>query len=259
MANTFLENIINEKDANRIVSPFQCLQLQEKIQQYALTSSNIIFGNRLETEIKNIMEQHGAIYLDRHIAAYDFDQLFTIEKYVILIEQKIRDDHDSTKKVGQIQNYLAKKQLIAQKYPDYTLISMMWFIDPSFTKNHNYYFQQIKEELIYGPEIFNRLQSLTNIDFSNAWKEFLNKMNAAKHDIQLNSHIDMVANSPINVNNVSLSKLYDYMSIGIPEEIIRVFFANQDCSKEILEACDKARRIPKVQALKELVNRGYFK
>jgi hypothetical protein len=259
MANTFLEEIINDKDANRMVSPFQCLKLQDKIRQYALTSSNIIFGNCLEKDMKSTLEQYGATYVERHIENYDFDQLCIIGKYIILIEQKVKDDHDSTKKVGQIQNYLIKKELIKQKYPDHTLISSMWFIDPSFTKNYNYYSQQIREELVYGEDIFKRLQSLTNIDFSMAWETFLEKMYFTKQNIQSNSSINIIANNPIEINNVSLSKLYDYMSIGSPKEIIEIFFANQDYSDKILEACNKSRQTSKIRALKELVNNGYFK
>lgn len=259
MANTFLEEIINDKEANRMVSPFQCLKLQDKIQQYALTSSNIIFGNYLEKDMKSILEQYGATYVEKHIENYAFDQLCIIGNYIILIEQKVKDDHDSTKKIGQIQNYLIKKELVKQKYPNHILISSMWFIDSSFTKNQNYYVQQVKEELVYGKDIFKRLQSLTNIDFSMAWEAFLEKVYLTKQNIQFNSSINIIANNPIDINNVSLSKLYDYMSIGSPKEIIEIFFANQDYSDKILEACNKSRQIFKVRALKELVNNGYFK
>ena len=45
-----------------------------------------------------------------------FDQLFCDKNTIFLIEQKIRDDHDSTKKRGQYANFINKIRAIKNTY-----------------------------------------------------------------------------------------------------------------------------------------------
>lgn len=42
-----------------------------------------------------------------------------------LIEQKIRDDHDSTKKRGQYANLIKKIKTLKQNFPSYNIIACM--------------------------------------------------------------------------------------------------------------------------------------
>lgn len=151
MANEMLEKIILEKDVNRIVSPFQCLSLREKIKQNLLTSSNIVFGNKLENLMKDLLISRGAVYsLPRRLEGYDYDQLCFYQDKIILIEQKIRDDHDSSKKRGQLDNYLDKRTLIMDLYPNHKLISFMWFIDPSFKKIKSFIKKTLRKSFVMG-------------------------------------------------------------------------------------------------------------
>lgn len=67
------------------------------------------------------------------------DQLFENDNEIILVEQKIRDNHDSTKKSGQANNFEQKIDILHKIYPDKLIKSYEWFIDDQFTKNKNFY------------------------------------------------------------------------------------------------------------------------
>jgi hypothetical protein len=72
---------------------------------------------------------------------YNIDQLFKNPKngIIYLIEQKVRDDHDSTKKRGQFNNFEVKYYEVSRQYSSNKIIPIMWFIDPSLVKNRRYY------------------------------------------------------------------------------------------------------------------------
>lgn len=90
---------VKDLDLDRLITPFQIIPFEEKILQNYLTSINIRFGNALEAVVKQYLIERGAQYIDRHfISGKDCDQLFTYNGKTVLIEQKVRDDHDSTKK-----------------------------------------------------------------------------------------------------------------------------------------------------------------
>ncbi|NLF41802.1 MAG: restriction endonuclease, partial [Bacteroidales bacterium] len=102
------------------------------------------------------------------------DQIFIKNNVVYLVEQKIRDDHDSTKKRGQYSNFDKKVRLLESKYGNMRIIAIMWFIDDGLKKNINYYLNEMKNSkykdteihLYYGSEFFS---SLENGD--KAWQE----------------------------------------------------------------------------------------
>ena len=92
------------------------------------------------------------------------------------IEQKVRDDHDSTKKQGQISNFKKKLELLLEKYQKKNLSGIFYFVDPSFHKNQNFYRDQINKlkstihkdlYLFYGKELFDYL------GHSDTWAEIL--------------------------------------------------------------------------------------
>jgi len=99
----------------------------------------------------------------------DLDQFFKKDNNFYLIEQKLRDDHDSSKKVGQIQNFENKIETLRDKVisDESVLIGIMYFIDPDFLKNKRYYLEEISKlskfygvelHLFYGKELFEYFQ-----------------------------------------------------------------------------------------------------
>lgn len=147
----FWQTSLQNVDYNRFSTPFQVYSYKEKLKQYYFTSINVRLGNALEEIVKEFLISNGAVFINRKQSGYDCDQLFTYQDKTVLIEQKIRDDHDSSKKKGQVENFLQKKKILS-KYPN--LMCCSWFIDDSFYKNYTYYLNNLpNDELFYGAEI----------------------------------------------------------------------------------------------------------
>ena len=97
-----------------------------------------------------------------------FDQLFEYDNKIFMIEQKMRDDHDSTKKRGQFENFVKKIDYLKEKYPNKTINAGMWFVDNSLRKNKKYYNKKIEEThknnvqmfLFYGSEFTDYLDKV---------------------------------------------------------------------------------------------------
>jgi hypothetical protein len=109
-------------------------------------------GDAFEEIIGLVIQGQGYSLLDKDVQGEDnellrLDQHFTDGRKYYFIEQKIRDDHDSTKKRGQMQNFEKK---IRALYRDHggNLVGIVYFIDPDFSKNKNYY--QEKMQVLRG-------------------------------------------------------------------------------------------------------------
>jgi Holliday junction resolvase-like predicted endonuclease len=155
----------------RFIGLFRPTKPGAKILQHLLQSHEIRMGDALEEIIEEILKSLGFKILSKNMVnesgeTLSLDQYFTDEKIYYFIEQKVRDDHDSTKKRGQISNFEAKLEILHKKHA-LELIGIMYFIDPELSKNKNYYLQELKklEEfygiklfLFYGNELFDYLQ-----------------------------------------------------------------------------------------------------
>jgi len=105
---------------------------------------------------------------------------------IYFVEQKIRDDHDSTKKRGQIENFEKKLSEMIKKYEEKNLVGVFYFIDPEIKKNKNYYDEELKKmgndygvtlKLDYGEEFFEFL------GHSEIWEEILKYLEKWKKEI----------------------------------------------------------------------------
>ena len=97
----------------RFIGLFRPSKPGTKILQHLLQSHEIRFGDALEELIEEILKDLGYSILPKSITTANgeqlsLDQFFTDGKNYYFIEQKIRDDHNSTKKRGQIANFEAK-------------------------------------------------------------------------------------------------------------------------------------------------------
>jgi hypothetical protein len=79
----------------------------------------------------------------------------------------VRDDHDSSKKTGQVDNFEKKLRKLKSEYGS-NLIGIMYFIDPSLSKNRNYYRGRLQEisvqlgietRICYNGELFTMLNN----------------------------------------------------------------------------------------------------
>lgn len=161
-----LNTVIN--NPQRYVGIFRLSNPKTKLIQNVTQSREIKFGDFMESIVTEYIERLGFKNLDKRIGvddngdALNVDQLFIKDKTVFLVEQKMRDDHDSTKKRGQYLNFQKKCLLIIKRFPGYKLKAAMWFIDDSMKKNFRFYTQEMRNDntddielnLFYGAEFF---------------------------------------------------------------------------------------------------------
>jgi hypothetical protein len=168
---TLLLNIL--ENPNRFVGVFRSTGPRLKILQNLLQSRETRYGDALEEVIKYLLRDIGFVYLDPVLPAQtDQDKEMNCDHYFksqdgniyYLIEQKVRDDHDSTKKRGQLDNFKRKLSYLKQRHPN-NLVGIMYFIDPTLQKNQGFY----KPELT---KIASELNVETHLFYNGAFFEY---------------------------------------------------------------------------------------
>ncbi len=194
----------------RYVGLFRPTKPRAKIIQNLLQSHEIRFGDAFETVITEYLRQSGFSILNSRFTSDDgnvleLDQVFSIDDRTFFVEQKIRDDHDSTKKRGQIDNFERKVAVIIREHNGSNIEGFFYFIDDSFRKNQNYYTQQIEElsadygitlYLSYGHELFSQ------IGISAVWDQILNHLTSWKRNIPDLPEINFDKNPEDSVNEI---------------------------------------------------------
>lgn len=173
-----LITVIN--NPSRYTGFFRLSNAKTKLIQNVTQSREIKFGDFMEEIVTDYIEQMGYTNLNKNIGTDDegndlsADQVFKLGDKVYLIEQKIRDDHDSTKKRGQYENFRKKYLLLKRQYPRCTIDASMWFIDDSLKKNKKYYKGRAAAEtttgidihILYGIELFEEVFNRVDV-----WEE----------------------------------------------------------------------------------------
>ena len=179
------------KYPTRYIGLFRPTKPKAKILQNLLQSHEIRFGDAFEIAIEEYLKLKGCEILQKkfHLENGDslnIDQCFKKGDKVYFIEQKVRDDHDSTKKRGQIQNFEKKLDLMLTKYSENELIGIFYFIDPDLVKNKNFYAAElhkmttdynIETQIFYGKPLFDYL------GYSDIWEEILAYLKEWKKEI----------------------------------------------------------------------------
>jgi hypothetical protein len=219
----------------RYIGLFRPTKPKAKILQNLLQSNEIRFGDALEILFKKYFELIGFVNLPKKIRIekeyLNLDQLFKDKKYVYFIEQKVRDDHDSTKKRGQFGNFEKKITALIHEYKETKLQCFMYFIDPSLTKNKKYYSSEIEKlqsdyniyvKLCYGkelwdeinhPEIWNEL-----LKYLDQWKKEIPDMPSINFDEDAQSTFDEIKNIEVSV----FRKMFNNKTIC--NEILQILF-----------------------------------
>ncbi len=147
------------KKPNRYTGIFRLSNAKTKLIQNVTQSREIKFGDFMEEIVTDYIAAMGYRNLNKSIGtdedgnALSADQVFMKDDTVYLVEQKIRDDHDSTKKRGQFQNFRKKYLLLKSLYAGYNINATMWFIDGSLKKNKKYYISEAMSDSERGVEI----------------------------------------------------------------------------------------------------------
>ncbi|WP_187854197.1 HpyAIV family type II restriction enzyme [Helicobacter pylori] len=167
-----LENIAENPE--RYLGIFRPTKPKTKLLQNLLTSHEIKFGDAFECLIEQYLKEHSFLPLSKKIPYYnkdkekreslELDQFAKKDNTYYFMEQKMRDDHDSAKKRGQIDNFERKLEALIHYYGEN--IQGYYFIDESLNKNQNYYKEELQKlsadygvplSLRYGKELFESL------------------------------------------------------------------------------------------------------
>ena len=184
-----LETVVS--NPHRYTGIFRLSNAKMKLVQNVTQSREIKFGDFMEDIVTEYIGAMGYSNIDKSIGndeegnALSADQVFVTTNTVYLIEQKIRDDHDSTKKRGQYQNFRKKFMLLKRQHPGKAVDATMWFIDDSLVKNKNYYMEEAACETVagvtihifYGEELFLELFHRPDI-----WKEIVGYLQRNKKE-----------------------------------------------------------------------------
>lgn len=150
------------ENPERFVGIYRVTSPIPKIKQFLSQSREIKFGNGMEEVVQKILSEMGFINEDNKRITSEDGELLDIDQYFkdkngnyYFVEQKIRDDHDSTKKQGQIENFKKKYRTLMESHEK--IIGIMYFIDPCLTKNKKFYdgeiekfYQEPKNKYSYG-------------------------------------------------------------------------------------------------------------
>jgi len=175
----------------RYVGLFRPSKPKAKIIQNLLQSHEIRFGDAFESLVEKYLAESGYTiqekkFFDSAGARLSVDQVFSKGGSMFFAEQKIRDDHDSTKKRGQIENFEKKIDAIMAKHKDSEIKGFFYFVDESFSKNHRFYKAEIAGlsrdygialQLVYGSALFDKL------GHGRVWPEMLGHLKMWKQRI----------------------------------------------------------------------------
>lgn len=175
---------------SRYIGIFRPTKPKAKILQNLLQSHEIRFGDAFEKLIGEYLALAGFSNLPKKIKINEdnlsLDQFFKKGKKYYFVEQKVRDDHDSSKKRGQINNFAKKLSVLVATYGEENVSGYFYFIDPELAKNNKYYQTELKKmgtdygvnlALCYGEELFK------DLGMGKEWLEILEFLKKWKHDI----------------------------------------------------------------------------
>lgn len=240
-----IENIA--KSPSRYIGLFRPTKPKAKILQNLLQSHEIRFGDAFEILIEEYLKKFGFTILEKKFSTDDndelnIDQCFKKDGKIYFVEQKVRDDHDSTKKRGQIQNFEKKLNEMINKHGEKNLIGIFYFIDPELKKNKNYYDIELKRMekaygvklcLHYGEELF------AFIGHSEIWREILKYLKEWKKEIPElpETNFDLNAESSFeeikNLNPALFRSIFENDEIF--NDIVLTIFPQKKTLKLLLE------------------------
>lgn len=235
------------KYPSRYIGLFRPTKPKAKILQNLLQSHEIRFGDAFEAAIEQYLQLKGCEILQKRYTiengeVLNIDQCFRKNNKVYFIEQKVRDDHDSTKKRGQIENFEKKLNLLLSMHPEKQLIGIFYFIDPELVKNRNFYTTEltkmakdygVETQIFYGKPLFDYL------GYSEIWAETLNYLEKWRKEIPDLPEINFDLNAQHTFEEIKDLKPLIYRKIlennQIFEEIILTLFPEKTTLKLLLQ------------------------
>ena len=137
-------------------------------------TANIRYGDFLE-EIVNEFLSENNVKIIKGEKEKHYDLFFEHQNKIYVGEIKIRDNHDSSKKRGQIGNLIEKAVSQKKKNPDKNVIALVYFIVPYEKKNHNFYKKKLKQAVeakqFDGAKVFYGEEFYDELGLTNEWKK----------------------------------------------------------------------------------------
>lgn len=215
-----LERLLSSSyNLKRIISPYQALPLREKIVQTILTRINISFGNYAEEIAKKTIAAFGGEILEGKSSDKVADCLFMYKGKTYPIEQKVRDDHDTSKRVGQATDFIEKKKIFR---PD---ASACWFIDNNFRKNKKYYSTLFADEMYYGDEINKFMYEIFGDIGNDFFSYYRRRIEEMRREL---SSFNLTFMQPVRLEKISPAHLATLIEYCPKEDISNFFFAGND-------------------------------
>tara|TARA_B100000401_G_scaffold249450_1_gene169381 strand:- start:234 stop:1094 length:861 start_codon:yes stop_codon:yes gene_type:complete len=221
------------KNPDRFVGIFRSSKPLHKLSQNLSQSREIKFGDAFEEVIELYLSNNGFSIKEKNLThngnSLRVDQYFERDNHVYFAEQKVRDDHDSTKKTGQMDNFLEKERVITHENPGKSCKGFFYFIDPSLKKNRNYYYNRLKEESIIASELSYGSEFFDSIEMTNEWNEIITHLTIWRDNLpdMLNLNFDTFEGAFDEVKELQPSiwkKLFTHTKII--EEIFPIIFPN---------------------------------
>jgi len=217
---------------NRYIGLFRPTKPKAKIFQNLLQSHEIHFGDAFEIIIEKYFEQEKyeilpKCYFSREGKDLNVDQCIRKNSKTFFIEQKVRDDHDSSKKKGQMANFENQIEVLIDIYGDKNLMGFLYFIDPELVKNRNFYQNEIKKlskdygielYLCYGIELF------ATINEPQIWTNIIENLTIWKSEIPELPEINFDKDSMHSFNEIK----------DLSPSIFRKLFSNDEVFDEII-------------------------
>jgi len=185
------------------------------------------------------------------------DQVFSHEDTIVFIEQKIRDDHDTSKWKGQWDNFELKLRVLTEIYSKKDVIGVMWMIDDNFHRNEENYRVMIKNLedhlrknalLCYGEkidDIFNSLDGKNQLYF----KQFF--------DFLVQWHNENIKVPEMNFDKFPYDSIHAFEQLNerqalnffgnpaITDQVFPIIFPNRQTLKTYLMFLKKNKKLTK--------------
>jgi len=256
------------ENPERFIGLFRLTKPTGKILQHIFQSHEIRMGDAFEEIIEKIIKSLGFNILSKNIESTGkkkllLDQYFTKDNMYYFIEQKLRDDHDSSKKVGQMKNFESKLKILVGKHGSNNLFGIMYFIDPYIRKNENYYRKELEKlsksykvelYLFYGKELFDYL-GCTNLwndilSWMKKWKENLPELPQINFDETPDESFDEIK----NLERRYWKKILENRQLW-DEGIIKTIFRSGETLKRILNYFCSKQSDPQYKQLCNLLQK----
>lgn len=148
----------------------------ERVVGAIFTSANIRYGDVIEEVINEFLAENG---VDVKHEGKKIDLHFERDNTIYVGEVKMRDNHDSSKKEGQLKNLKTKTNAQVALNTGKKVVPFIFFVDGSEKKNHTFYAAELNKEfgnyhIFFGDEIFAFLK------LTNEWdqiKQIITKVN----------------------------------------------------------------------------------